>query len=162
MTYQMNLETSEHAEALLASLRLVDGVDETEIVLRLPLGEIEADDRGVTADKTFFPWHRVIDWEWDVVEEADDSGEARQIGVRVALAGAGGRVTEYVVPAYRFETKPWGVAMTVPVRAEPELRRTIVRRLSIPWHRVVEYEKQVSSPSAGADLENPPVNDLER
>lgn len=75
----------------------------------------------------------------------------RQLQVRVVVRDTDG-VREHIVPADRFDVGPWSVSMMVPDRVEPDAAAVIYRRLTIPWARVIEYERLVDDANTDARL----------
>jgi alkylated DNA nucleotide flippase Atl1 len=113
--------------------------------IEVPLVELEVSERGVAVGATFYPWRRVIDYEWEVEEtEEPEHLRARQLIVRVLLDDLQGGIEEHLVHADRFEVGPWTLSMLLSERVEPEAGRAVFRRVTVPWHRVLEYERLVS------------------
>jgi hypothetical protein len=137
-----------------ARLRLTDVWGGDDVVREIPLAEVEMAQRGVTVGTAFYPWSRVVSCEWEVVEQAPEEEllRPRQLLVRVLLSTPSGGVEEHRVNADRFEIGTWTLSLLVPERVEPEIGRVVFRRLTVPWHRVLEYERFVAEASAGGDV----------
>jgi hypothetical protein len=123
-------------------LRLTDVWGGRDVIRELTLAELETSERGVSIGTSFYPWRRVISYEWDIIESVDDDPvvRPRQLVVRV-LTEAHAGPQEHRVNADRFEVGPWTISMAIPDRIEPETGRTVLRRITVPWHRVLEYER---------------------
>jgi alkylated DNA nucleotide flippase Atl1 len=126
-----------------ARLRLVDAWSGAATTSHVPLRELDAFEHGLAVGLSFYPWHRVVSYEWEVATEGPVKHPGpRQRFVRLAYDDAGTR-REHVVPANGFELGPWTVTAMLPDRVEPEARRAVFRCLTVPWQRVVEYERQI-------------------
>jgi hypothetical protein len=133
-------------------LRLSDPGGDGETVRDIPLQEVDASEHGVGIGRTFYPWHRVVSYEWEVPEQRlEEDAETRQLQVRVVVRDTDG-AREHIVPADRFDVGPWSVSMMVPDRVEPDAAAVIYRRLTIPWARVIEYERLVDDANADVRL----------
>ncbi len=135
-------------------LRLVDVWGGDDVVRELSLAELETSERGVAVGSTFYPWRRLVSYEWEVVEHAGegDLPRLRQLLVRVLTTSEDGGAEEHRVPADRFEVGPWSISMLVPDRVEPESERAVFRRVTVPWHRVLEYERMLAEASIGTQV----------
>jgi uncharacterized protein (UPF0248 family) len=141
------------SQLITVHLRLSDPGGEGETVRDIPLQDVDASEHGIGIGRTFYPWHRVVSYEWEVPEQRqDDEVRTRQLRVRIVVRDADGAPREHVVPADRFDVGPWSVSMMVPERVEPEAASAIYRRLTIPWARVIEYERLVDDASADIGL----------
>jgi hypothetical protein len=133
-------------------LRLSGPGGDGETVRDVPLQEVDASEHGVAIGRTFYPWHRVVSYEWEVPEQRrDDDVGSRQLQVRVVIRDTDGE-SEHIVPADRFDVGPWSVSMMVPDRVEPDAATMVYRRLTIPWARLIEYERLVDDAKADARL----------
>jgi hypothetical protein len=90
-------------------------------------------------------------YEWEVLEPEPDpgSGRPRQLLVRVLTQGPDGP-EEHRVAAERFEVGPWTISMVVPDRVDTETQRSVLRRITFPWHRVLEYERMLVEATTAA------------
>jgi hypothetical protein len=123
-------------------VRLVDPWSGAAIERDVSLSDVEPTERGLVVGPSCFPWHRVISYEWEVHTDASASHGRPQLHVRLVYDDAGSP-REYVVAADGFEAGPWTAAAMLPDRVEPEAGRAVYRRLTVPWARVVEYERQI-------------------
>lgn len=116
--------------ASIASIELGDGT-----FVESPMSELEPTEHGVLAGRTLIPWHRVARYSWPLAPQdfATDVGRAR---VRLRLADA-----EHVVAADRFETGPWTVTLVVDGTVDETTGEMHRRKLSVPWHAVLEVER---------------------
>jgi hypothetical protein len=137
---------AERLPPVTARLRLLDPWGGEDIERELPLAELETSERGVAVGAAFYPWRRVVSYEWEIVEHASEAALARprQLMVRVLTQSTDGGVEEHRVAADRFEVGPWTVSMLVPERVEPDGQRAVFRRVTVPWHRVLEYERMLA------------------
>lgn len=137
---------AERLPPVTARLRLLDPWGGVDIERELALAELETSERGVAVGAAFYPWRRVISYEWEIVEHASEAALARprQLMVRVLTQSIDGGVEEHRVAADRFEVGPWTVSMLVPERVEPDEQRAVFRRVTVPWHRVLEYERMLT------------------
>jgi hypothetical protein len=150
-------------------LRLTDVWGGREVIRELTLADLETSERGISLGTAFFPWRRVVSYEWDIAESVDDDSvvRPRQLVVRV-LTQAGDGPEEHRVAADRFEVGPWTISMAIPDRVEPETGRTVLRRVTVPWHRVLEYERMLADARIAQEVpgrpdmeEAPPHVDIE-
>jgi hypothetical protein len=151
---------AERLPPVTARLRLLDPWGGQDIERELALAELETSERGVAVDAAFYPWRRVVSYEWEIVEHASEVSPARprQLMVRVLTQSTDGGVEEHRVAADRFEVGPWTVSMLVPERVEPEEQRAVFRRVTVPWHRVLEYERMLAElPTASTVPDRPDV-----
>jgi hypothetical protein len=143
-------------------LRLLDVWGGEDVIRELSLAELETSERGVAIGPAFYPWRRVVSYEWEVMEAAPDEGLARprQLLVRVLTQGPDGP-EEHRVAADRFEVGPWTISMVVPDRVEPDSQRSVLRRITLPWHRVLEYERMLAEAKTAAEVpDRPDLDDL--
>jgi hypothetical protein len=141
-------------------LRLLDVWGGDDVIREMSLAELETSERGVAIGPAFYPWRRVVSYEWEVLESEPDEGLARprQLLVRVLTQGPDGP-EEHRVAADRFEVGPWTISMVIPDRVEPETQRTVLRRITLPWYRVLEYERMLAEAKTAAEVPDRP--DLE-
>jgi hypothetical protein len=113
--------------------------------------EFEPTEHGLLIGLLLIPWHRVRRYAWalsprDYATDGDTHARAK---VRVAIHGE----DEMVVAAERFETGTWTVSLVIDDFVDVETGTVHRRRLFIPWHRVLEYERMPMT------LEAPPRPD---
>jgi hypothetical protein len=132
-------------------LHLADVWGGDDVVREMTLAELETSERGIAVGPAFYPWRRVVSYEWEVLESEPDPGLARprQLLVRVLTQGPDGP-EEHRVAADRFEVGPWTVSMVIPDRVDTETQRSVMRRITFPWHRVLEYERMLVEATTGA------------
>lgn len=141
-----------------ATLRLVDPWGGDDVIREVSLAELETSERGVAIGPTFYPWRRVVSYEWEIVENAPEEElmRPRQLLVRVMAETGDGSVVEHQVGADRFEVGSWTVSMLLPDRVEPESDRVVFRRLTVPFHRVLEYERLLAEARTAAAVPDRP------
>jgi hypothetical protein len=138
----MNGNADDARRDVAVHVRLVDPWSGGAISRDVVLSDVEPTERGLLVGPSCFPWHRVISYEWEVQTEAPRTDERPQLHVRLVYDDAGSP-REYVVAADGFEVGPWTAAAMLPDRVEPEAGRAVYRRLTVPWDRVAEYERQI-------------------
>ena len=138
-------------------LRLLDVWGGDDVIREMTLAELETSERGIAVGPAFYPWRRVVSYEWEVLETEPAEGLARprQLLVRVLTQGADGP-EEHRVAADRFEVGPWSVSMVVPDRVDAETQRSVLRRVTFPWHRVLEYERMLAEATTAAAVPDRP------
>lgn len=143
--------------ALTVRLRLRDLFGGDDVIREMAMSELEPSERGVGVGPMFYPWRRVVSYEWELVEPTTDEPVARprQLIVRVLVQGVEGP-EEFRVAADRFELGPWTVSLTVLERVEPERGRTVFRRIAVPWHRILEYERLLAEIVTADDVPDRP------
>lgn len=143
--------------ALTVRLRLRDLFGGDDVIREMAMSELEPSERGVGVGPMFYPWRRVVSYEWELVEPTTEEAVARprQLIVRVLVQGIEGP-EEFRVAADRFELGPWTVSLTVLERVEPERRRTVFRRIAVPWHRILEYERLLAEIVTAGDVPDRP------
>jgi len=150
--------TSSSQQGVHATLRLVDPWGGDDVVREMLLAELETSERGVAIGPTFYPWRRVVSYEWEILENAPEEElmRPRQLLVRVLAETGDGNVVEHRVSADRFEVGSWTVSMLLPERVEPESDRVVFRRLTVPFHRVLEYERLLAEARTAASVPDRP------
>lgn len=150
--------TSSSQQGVHATLRLVDPWGGDDVIREVSLAELETSERGVAIGPTFYPWRRVVSYEWEIVENAPEEElmRPRQLLVRVMAETGDGNVVEHRVSADRFEVGSWTVSMLLPERVEPESDRVVFRRLTVPFHRVLEYERLLAEARTAAAVPDRP------
>lgn len=139
----MNGKADDIRTDVLVHIRLVDPWSGGAITRDAPLSDVEPTEHGLVLGTSCFPWHRVISYEWDVPTQGVVTRvRLHQPYVRLVYDD-GGSPREYVVAADDFEIGPWTAVAMLPDRVEPEAGRAVYRRLTVPWQRVAEYERQV-------------------
>ena len=148
--------------AVAVRLRLLDVWGGEDVIRELSLAELETSERGVAIGPAFYPWRRVVSYEWEVLEAEPEEALARprQLLVRVLTQGPDGP-EEHRVAADRFEVGPWTISMVIPDRVDTETQRSILRRITLPWHRVLEYERMLAEAKTAAEVpERPDVDEV--
>ena len=138
-------------------LRLIDVWGGDDVIRELTLAELETSERGIAVGPAFYPWRRVVSYEWEVFESEPGEGLARprQLLVRVLTQGPDGP-EEHRVAADRFEVGPWTISMVVPDRVDTETQRSVLRRVTLPWHRVLEYERMLAEAKTASEVPERP------
>jgi hypothetical protein len=118
---------------------------EDDASLDVPTSEFEATERGLAIGLRFLPWHRVRRYGWALPASADlpDADPAGRPGprVRIVLDDGSPGGEEHVVSAERFEAGPWMVSVLLDDVVHADAARADRRRVFVPWHRVMEYER---------------------
>ena len=117
----------------------------------------DTSDRGVQVGALFVPWHRVVSFDsvfrQDYVNEPEGDGFTK-VTMRVALKLDGGPSKTLEVASDRFETSPTHLTLLTDLRVEPESGKVVMQRLSVPWPRVMQYERVLTRPAPRADIES--------
>jgi hypothetical protein len=107
--------------------------------------QLDTTERGLQIGTLFVPWHRVISFE-SVFRQGFERDPAEdgltKVTMRVVLNREGSLET-HEVPSNRFEATDTHLTLLLDVRAEPLDGTVVMRRLSVPWHRVAEHERIV-------------------
>jgi hypothetical protein len=143
-------------------LRLLDVWGGDDVVRELSLAELETSERGVAIGPAFYPWRRVVSYEWEILESEPEEALARprQLLVRVLTQGPDGP-EEHRVAADRFEVGPWTISMVLPERVDTQTQRSVLRRVTLPWHRVLEYERMLAeAKTASVVPERPDADEI--
>ena len=123
-----------------------DGIGEREV----PSAEFEAGDRGLSMGPVLVPWARVFRYELVVLQAfSPDVGEGEsRVMQRVIYRDERDRAQTIEVPLDRFESTPYAVTMVADREVDAEKGELRIRRISIPWHRVIETERIFAVPEA--------------
>ena len=125
-----------------------DGITHRE----LPSADFEASERGVSMGAVLVPWARVFRYDLlvqqsFVVDAEDDGSRAMQ---RIVYEDESGEQQTIEVPFDRFESGPWSVTMVAEREVHADRGELFIRKISIPWHRVVETERIFALPEASS------------
>src|SRR5918996_3969736 len=122
------------------------GVTEREV----PSADFEPSERGLAMGPLLVPWARVFRYDLMVqqpfVPEAEDEGSRAM--QRVVYDDEAGRQQTIEVPYDRFESGPWSVTMVVEREVHADRGELWIRKISIPWHRIIETERIFTVPDA--------------
>lgn len=125
-----------------------NGIGEREVLS----SDFEATERGIAMGATFVPWARVFRYDLIVrqgfVPDAEDEG-SRAVQ-RVAYQDEHGRAQVLEVPQDRFESSPWAVTLVAEREIDTDRGELTIRKISIPWHRIIETERIFAVPEANA------------
>jgi hypothetical protein len=123
-------------------VELDDASGDIELV-EVASGLFEPAEYGVAIGRVFVPWHRVRRYSWDLgIHEVGAPGERPPLArVRVALDDGTPEGETHVVPGDRFETGPYVVTVVLDERVDLEKGTVARRKLCVPWHHVIEFER---------------------
>jgi len=114
----------------------------------VPASEFEATDRGLSMGSLLVPWVRVFRYDTIVrqafVPDAVEAGS--RVKQRVVYQDERGLSQVIEVALDRFESGPWAVTMLAEREVNAERSELLIRKISIPWHRVIETERIFSVP----------------
>lgn len=112
--------------------------------------DFEPTERGLSLGSLLVPWARVF--RYDLVtrqafvpDHEDPGSRAMQ---RVVYEDEHGDQRTIEVPFDRFESGPWSVTMVVEREVDTDRGELHIRRVSIPWHRIIETERILPLPNA--------------
>jgi len=113
-------------------------------VVEHPLADFEQSEQGVALDRRVIPWHRVhrVSWLFPPKEIVTDEPTGR---VRVVIDDGTATGEELTVGSERFEATAWAITVLLDDRVDVDAGTVTQRRLVVPWHAVVEYERLVST-----------------
>jgi hypothetical protein len=112
--------------------------------------EFEAVERGLSMGPILVPWARVFRYE-TTFHQAIPAGsvdEGSRVMQRVVYQDERGLARTLEVPLDRFENGPHAVTMVGDREVDADRGEIRIRRISIPWHRVIETERIFSVPEA--------------
>jgi hypothetical protein len=140
----------EHAVAHRAVVKVIlsgrDGVTEREV----PSADFEPSERGLSMGPLLVPWARVFRYDLIVqqpfVPDAEEGGSRAM--QRVVYDDETGRQQTIEVPFDRFESGPWSVTMVAEREVHADRGELWIRKISIPWHRIIETERIFTVPEA--------------
>lgn len=147
----MRIEPSlEPATGLRAIVRVTlqgpGGISQREV----SSADFEPSERGLGMGPVLVPWARVFRYDLIVqqafVPDAEDEG-SRAVQ-RVIYEDEAGRQQTIEVPFDRFEAGPWSVTVVAERDVDAERQELHIRKISIPWHRIIETERIFSVPEA--------------
>jgi hypothetical protein len=135
-----------HRVVVKVTLEGRDGVGEREI----PSAEFETTERGLTMGPVLVPWARVFRYEMIVHQAfvADEPELGSRVMQRVVYQDERGRSQVIEVPLDRFEHGPWAVTVLADREIHADQGEILIRKVSIPWHRVIETERIFAVPEA--------------
>jgi uncharacterized protein (UPF0248 family) len=114
-----------------------------------PLDEFEAGERGVTVGTTLIPWHRVVRYTVQTrapgAIDLDDDREAPST-VRVWIDDLSSEGERLEARSDRTEQGPWSVTLVVDETVDVDAGVRHIRKLTIPWNRVLELERVRATP----------------
>lgn len=116
-----------------------EGVEVREV----PSGQFEPAEHGVGLGRVFVPWSRVRRYWWAIgFRDVEPMGERPTLSrVRVVFDDGTPHGDVHLVPGDRFETGPFVVTVIIDDHVDLEGRRVSRRKLCVPWHRVIEFER---------------------
>jgi uncharacterized protein (UPF0248 family) len=112
------------------------------------LDEFEAGERGVTLGSTLIPWHRVVRYtvETRAPGSLDLADDRESPGVHAWLDDLSPGGERLDVRSDRTEQGPWSVTFVVNEETDVEAGVRRIRKLTVPWHRVLELERVRAEP----------------
>lgn len=139
-------QATAHPVVVRVVLESRDGIGEREV----PSAEFEAVDRGLSMGPLLVPWARVFRYEMIVHQafspDVDEAGS--RVMQRVIYQDERGSVQTIEVPLDRFESTPYAVTMVADREVDADKGEVRIRKVSIPWHRVIETERIFAVPEA--------------
>ncbi len=138
----------EHAAGHRAVVKVVlegqQGITDREV----SASEFEATERGLTMGSLLVPWVRVFRYDTIVrqafVPDAVEAGS--RVKQRVVYQDERGLSKVMEVALDRFEAGQWAVTMLAAREVDAERGELLIRKISIPWHRVIETERIFAVP----------------
>jgi len=111
-------------------------------VHEVPTDSFEAAERGVTMyGRTVVPWHRVVRYVRDVVQPLGEPELSTQAEVRAWLDDGSETGETLRIRADRFDAGPWTADILVVDAVNVEGATIHLRKIHVPWGRVLEYER---------------------
>lgn len=144
---------SAHQVVVRVQMRGPDGVE----VRECPAAEFEPSDRGVTMGAIFVPWQRI--YRYDTIVEQGFIPEGHETETRtlqrVVFEDEGGVARSVEVPLDRYETGPWHLTIVIERKVDRQRGSLSIRKVCIPWGRVIETERVFTVPDA-QEVPEPP------
>lgn len=108
----------------------------------VPTASFEATDRGVTLNgTTVVPWHRVVRYTREVAQPLGEPELATHAEVRAWLDDGSTDGEHVRIRADRFDPGPWTADFLVEVAVDVERSSIHLRKIHVPWSRILEYER---------------------
>jgi hypothetical protein len=115
-----------------------------------PMSGFEQSEQGVQLGRRTIPWARVRRATWFLPPKEATVDEPMGM-VRVVLDDGTPEGEEEILASERFETSPWAINLLLEDRVDLDAGTVVYRRVVVPWHAVVEYERMATdSTRAGA------------
>lgn len=122
-------------------VELDDASGDIELI-EVASGLFEPAEYGVAIGRVFVPWHRVRRYSWDLGVHEVAAGERPPLArVRVVFDDGTPEGESHVVAGDRFETGPYAVTVVLDDEIDLEDGTAIRRKLCVPWHHVIEFER---------------------
>lgn len=143
---------SAHQVVVRVQLRGPNGVE----VRECPAPEFEPSDRGVAMGAVFIPWARI--YRYDTIVEQGFIPEGHEAETRtlqrVVFEDESGVARTIEVPLDRYETGPWNLTLVIERTVDRQRGRLSIRKVCIPWGRVIESERVFTVPDAQAPADD--------
>jgi hypothetical protein len=108
--------------------------------LEVPTDAFETTDHGLVLGSTVVPWHRVLRYSREVTQQIDPSFR-RHAEIRLWVDDGTSEGEVMSIRADRFDQTPYTVDVAVERALNVEAGLFHLIKLSIPWGRVLEYER---------------------
>jgi hypothetical protein len=137
---------SAHQVVVRVQLRGADGVE----VRECPAPDFEPSDRGVTMGSVFVPWGRIYRYDTIVEQGFIPEGQETETKTlqRVVFEDESGVARTIEVPLDRYESGPWNLTLVIERTVDRARGRLSIRKVCIPWARVIETERVFTVPDA--------------
>lgn len=137
---------SAHQVVVRVQMRGPNGVE----VRECPAPEFEPSDRGVALGAVFVPWARI--YRYDTIVEQGFIPEGQETETRtlqrVVFEDESGIARTIEVPLDRYESGPWNLTLVIERKVDRQRGRLSIRKVCIPWGRVIETERVFTVPDA--------------
>lgn len=147
---------SAHQVVVRVQMRGPSGVE----VRECPADEFEPNDRGVAMGAVFVPWARIYRYDTIVEQGFIPEGHDRETPTiqRVVFEDERNVPRTIEVPLDRYEAGPWTLTLVIERSVDRRRGRLSIRKVCIPWGRVIESERIFTVPDAApADAEAAPI-----
>lgn len=144
---------SAHQVVVRVQMRGPNGVE----VRECPAAEFEPGDRGVAMGAVFVPWARIFRYDTIVEQGFIPEGHEQETRTlqRVVFEDESGVARNIEVPLDRYEAGPWNLTIVIERKVDRQRGRLTIRKVCIPWARVIETERVFTVPDAQAVSEDP-------
>jgi uncharacterized protein (UPF0248 family) len=108
----------------------------------VPTAAFEATERGITLyGTTVVPWHRVVRYTRDVVQPLGEPDLSTHAEIRAWLDDGSPGGEHVRIRGDRFDPGPWTADFLVEDAVDVERATIHLRKLYVPWSRILEYER---------------------
>ncbi len=108
----------------------------------VPTESFEAAERGITMNgTTVVPWHRVVRYVRDVVQQLGEPELSVHSEIRAWLDDGSEEGETLRIRADRFDPGPWTADFLVVEAVNIEAANIHLKKIHVPWGRILEYER---------------------